>query len=256
MIVFAEEALADLERIFEFNFARDPTTALEHIRRIREGISILANHPEIGRVVAGSSQRELVISYAASGYIALYQHAPLEGMVRISAVRHQREAGYLAGQLGLTVLGEGQVLLSARSSRKKAAADEMGDPVLLGFLGFLEAQMKARPVKSPLWPLMIHAATKLILERACSRRCTRSLPSAYRQTRITRSSAWARRWSVNQFFAGITRASSMHTPSPCGRTSTGLMSMASRYPEYAAPIRDSRASSPARLSMSLGALPR
>ena len=37
------------------------------------------------------------------------------------------------------------MLLSARSSRKKAAADEMGDPVLLGFLGFLEAQMKARP---------------------------------------------------------------------------------------------------------------
>ena len=97
MIVFAEEALADLERIFELNFARDPTTALEHIRRIREGVSILANHPEIGLVVAGSSQRELVISYAASGYIALYQHAPLEGMVRISAVRHQREAGYLAG---------------------------------------------------------------------------------------------------------------------------------------------------------------
>ena len=97
MIVFAEEALADLERIFEFNFARDPTTALEHIRRIREGVSILANHPEIGRVVAGSSQRELVISYAASGYIALHQHAPLEEMVRISAVRHQREAGYLAG---------------------------------------------------------------------------------------------------------------------------------------------------------------
>ena len=97
MIVFDEEALADLEHIFEFNFARDPTTALEHIRRIREGVSILANHPEIGRVVAGSSQRELVISHGASGYVALYQHASLEGMVRISAVRHQREAGYLAG---------------------------------------------------------------------------------------------------------------------------------------------------------------
>ena len=49
------------------------------------------------------------------------------------------------GEVGLTVLGNGQVLLSARSSRKKAGADEMGDPVLLGFLGFLEAQMKARP---------------------------------------------------------------------------------------------------------------
>lgn len=94
MIVFDEEALEDLERIFEFNFARDPGTALDHIRRIREGISILANHPEIGRAVAGSPLRELVISHGASGYIALYQHSPLEEMVRITAVRHQREAGY------------------------------------------------------------------------------------------------------------------------------------------------------------------
>ena len=97
MIVFDVEALADLERIFEFNFARDPATALDHIRRIREGVSILANHPGMGRTVAGSSLRELVISYGASGYIALYQHAPLEEVVRITAVRHQREAGYFGG---------------------------------------------------------------------------------------------------------------------------------------------------------------
>jgi len=97
VIVFDEKALADLERIFEFNFSRDPATALDHIRRIREGISILGNHPEIGRVVAGSPLRELVISFGASGYVALYQHAPLEGLVRIAAVRHQREAGYFGG---------------------------------------------------------------------------------------------------------------------------------------------------------------
>lgn len=93
VIVFDAEALEDLERIFEFSFARDPATALDHIRRIREGISILANHPEIGRVVAGSPLRELAISHAASGCIALYQHAPLERLVRVAAVRHQREAG-------------------------------------------------------------------------------------------------------------------------------------------------------------------
>lgn len=97
MIVFDEGALADLERIFDFNFARDPTTARDHIARIREAISILVNHPEIGRVVAGSPLRELVISHGASGYVALYQHAPVEGIVRIAAVRHQREAGYPGG---------------------------------------------------------------------------------------------------------------------------------------------------------------
>ncbi len=49
------------------------------------------------------------------------------------------------GEVGLTVLGDGQALLSARSAGKKTKAGEMDDPVLLGFLGFLEAQMTAQP---------------------------------------------------------------------------------------------------------------
>ena len=51
------------------------------------------------------------------------------------------------GEVRVTVLADGQVLLSARSSGKKAKADEMDDPVLLGFLGFLEAQMAAQPAQ-------------------------------------------------------------------------------------------------------------
>ena len=49
------------------------------------------------------------------------------------------------GEVRVTVLADGQVLLSARSSGKKTKAGEMDDPVLLGFLGFLEAQMRAQP---------------------------------------------------------------------------------------------------------------
>ena len=94
MIVFEEDALADLERILEFNAARDPATALEHLQKIREGLLILEGHPDIGRKVAGSSQRELVISHGGSGYVALYEFSPLERLVRVAAVRHQREAGY------------------------------------------------------------------------------------------------------------------------------------------------------------------
>ena len=63
MIVFAVEALEDLERIFDFNFGRDPATALQHVERIRDAILILEAHPEIGRKAGpGSSLRELVIS--------------------------------------------------------------------------------------------------------------------------------------------------------------------------------------------------
>lgn len=89
----------DLERIFEFNAERDPATAPEHLQRIRDGVLILEGHPEIGRTVAGSPLRELVISHGSSGYVALYEHSRLENVVRVVAIRHQREAGY-RGTLG------------------------------------------------------------------------------------------------------------------------------------------------------------
>ena len=95
MIVFDTEALDDLERIFEFNFERDPATALAHIARVRSAIVILDAHPEIGRPLSGGSTlRELVISQGKTGYIALYEYSPVEKLVRIVAIRHQREAGY------------------------------------------------------------------------------------------------------------------------------------------------------------------
>ena len=69
VIVFDVEALDDLERIFEFNFERDPATALEHIDRVRSAVLILDAHPEIGRPAGrGSSLRELIISHGKTGY--------------------------------------------------------------------------------------------------------------------------------------------------------------------------------------------
>ncbi len=95
MIVFAEEAFVDLEQIFDFNYQRDPATALAHIEAIRSAVLIPEAHPRIGRPTgAGSALRELVISQGEAGYIALYEHAPAEDLVRIVAIRHQREAGY------------------------------------------------------------------------------------------------------------------------------------------------------------------
>ena len=94
MIVFAGEALADLERIFEFNFARNPATALDHIEKVCSAVLVLQTHPEIGHPVPGSTLRELVISYGKSGYVALYEYSSGEGLLRVAAIRHQREAGY------------------------------------------------------------------------------------------------------------------------------------------------------------------
>jgi len=95
VIVFAPEALADMERILEFNLQRDPATALGHLEKIRSAVLILHQHPKIGRSIGrGSRLRELVISHGNSGYIALYEYSPADELIRVAAVRHQREAGY------------------------------------------------------------------------------------------------------------------------------------------------------------------
>jgi hypothetical protein len=47
--------------------------------------------------VPGSTLRELVISYGKSGYVALYEYSAGEGLLRVAAIRHQREAGYRPG---------------------------------------------------------------------------------------------------------------------------------------------------------------
>jgi plasmid stabilization system protein ParE len=93
LIVFAEEALGDLERILDLNVERDAASALDHIARIRSAVLILDEHPEIGRPIGGGL-RQLVISHGRTGYLALYEHAAAAGLIRIVAVRHQREAGY------------------------------------------------------------------------------------------------------------------------------------------------------------------
>lgn len=59
-----------------------------------DAVLILDGHPEIGRAIAGSSLRELVISQGKSRYVALYEYSPAGNVVRVAAVRHQGETGY------------------------------------------------------------------------------------------------------------------------------------------------------------------
>lgn len=48
-------------------------------------------------------------------------------------------------KVDVTVVGKGQVLLSAKSSKGRRRKNDAGDPVLAGFLSFLERQMVERP---------------------------------------------------------------------------------------------------------------
>ena len=92
-LIYTRGALADLERIFEFLAREDPAAGVAAVDVIREAVSILENHPMIGRP-AEYGLRELVVSRGRSGYVALYRHLVPEDVVLILAIRHQREAGY------------------------------------------------------------------------------------------------------------------------------------------------------------------
>ena len=92
-LAYAPRAILDLERLQQFVAANDPSAATAAAQAIVSGVSILAQHPLIGRP-AESGMRELVISRGHTGYVALYDYlAPIDTVV-ILAFRHQREAGY------------------------------------------------------------------------------------------------------------------------------------------------------------------
>jgi len=78
----------------QFLREKNPETAVAAAIAIRTAVENLATHPLVGRRVEGDL-RELVISYGATGYIALYRFLVRRDEVRVLALRHQREIGYL-----------------------------------------------------------------------------------------------------------------------------------------------------------------
>jgi len=92
-LTFSNRALTDLERVVAFLAVHDPAAAIETVDLIAEATAILARHPLIGRK-AEAGLRELVISRGASGYVTLYRFDEARDVVRVLAIRHQRELGY------------------------------------------------------------------------------------------------------------------------------------------------------------------
>jgi len=83
-----------VERAFEFLRKENPEAALAAAQAIRSAIDSLGAHPLLGRRIHGDI-RELVISYGATGYIALYRFLVPQDEIRILAIRHQREIGFV-----------------------------------------------------------------------------------------------------------------------------------------------------------------
>lgn len=92
-VVYTQNALANLERAFVFLAEHDPAAAADAAVAIGNAVDMLSDHPLIGRRVEGEI-RELVISYGKTGYIALYRFLPEHNLIRLLAIRHQRELDF------------------------------------------------------------------------------------------------------------------------------------------------------------------
>ena len=93
-IVYSARALENLLRSPEYLRSENPEAAVAAAEAVESAVNTLAAHPLVGRRVEGDI-RELVISFGATGYIALYRFVVQQDEVRVLALRHQREIGYL-----------------------------------------------------------------------------------------------------------------------------------------------------------------
>jgi plasmid stabilization system protein ParE len=83
---YAARALGDIERLLG---AGDKAAMAQ---AIRSAATLLAEHPLAGRRIRGDS-RELLVSYGASGCVALYRFDARADAVRVLALAAQRELG-------------------------------------------------------------------------------------------------------------------------------------------------------------------
>lgn len=93
-VVYSARSLAHIEQAFRFLRDENPQAALDAMIAIQTAVDHLAAHPLLGRRVEGEV-RELIISYGKTGYIALYRFVIRLNEVRILALRHQRELGFV-----------------------------------------------------------------------------------------------------------------------------------------------------------------
>jgi plasmid stabilization system protein ParE len=96
-LVWAPAALRDLARLHAFLRPDNPDAARRAISAIRQGVRLLGEHPEAGRLVEEMEIefREWPISFGSAGYLVLYRFD--RGEVVLLSVRHGREAGYGPG---------------------------------------------------------------------------------------------------------------------------------------------------------------
>lgn len=92
---FTKAARDDLTRLYTFLLEQDFQAAKNALEAINKAIELLETFPFTCRKAKADNPflRELVISFGANGYVALFEIEE-NNIVTILAVRHQREDDY------------------------------------------------------------------------------------------------------------------------------------------------------------------
>ena len=92
-IYLANEVAQDAQRILAHLQQYASTDGVERLEGLKAAIEVLASNPFIGRP-CGDGCRELVIGRGMRGYLALYTYDESADLVRVLAIRSQKESGY------------------------------------------------------------------------------------------------------------------------------------------------------------------
>ena len=97
-LIWSPRALLDVSRLHGFLKSKNQLAANRAVRVIREGVRLLAAHPEAGKPIEDMPPefREWSIDFGNSCYVALYRY---DTDVIILAVRHAKEDGYFSDPL-------------------------------------------------------------------------------------------------------------------------------------------------------------
>ena len=100
VVELSPTAEADLDRLFDFLLDQAETTEdLDRAQAAIEAVRATAQHRlaitpfSFRKAAQNPAQRELIIPFAGTGYVALYEIVSVSKVV-VLAVRHQREEDY------------------------------------------------------------------------------------------------------------------------------------------------------------------
>lgn len=91
MILFAADAVEDIERLRSFLHQNNPDAARRALAIIWMAIERLQEFPDLGMPTTDAEIRQIVVRFGASGYIVRYA-ALDDGNILITRIWHGREA--------------------------------------------------------------------------------------------------------------------------------------------------------------------